>query len=322
MTPHFFHSDSPPSHRLRSRRILAGHPEIRALMAPNRYSSLWIAGLVGVQWLAAAVAADAAWWLIVLGAFCFGAYVSHALYVLIHECTHDLVFKSPRLNRLAGLACDLALAVPGAMAFRRYHLYHHRYLGRYDLDPDIVSALVARLIGHTPLRKAVWVFLLPLSQGLRPLKLKVLRQVPVWDRWIVANFVALALVDVLIAVFLGPQALAYLALSTLFALGLHPLGGRWIQEHYVTREGQDTYSYYGPLNKVCFNMGFHNEHHDFPSVPWNHLPQVRKLADEHYRGLKSYRSWTAVLLNFIFDPALSGYSRITHPARPASRQPV
>ena len=131
-----------------------------------------------------------------------------------------------------------------------------------------------------------------------------------WDVWIAANLAAVVLLDVAVFYFLGIKGLAYLALSTLFALGLHPLGGRWIQEHYTTEEGQETYSYDGILNRVCFNMGFHSEHHDFPNVPWNNLPKLTRVAPEFYRDLKSYRSWTWVLLNFIFNPAMSGYSRI------------
>src|SRR5207245_7373140 len=56
---------------------------------------------------------------------------------------------------------------------------------------------------------------------------------------------------------------------------------RWIQRHYMTAEGeQETFSYYGPLNRVAFNVGYHNEHHDFPSVPWNRLPEIRAIAPE------------------------------------------
>jgi sphingolipid delta-4 desaturase len=153
----------------------------------------------------------------------------------------------------------------------------------------------------------MWVALLGISQALRPLKVKGVKAL---DRWIVANILVVLVVNILFYLLLGPKALAYLALSTFFALGLHPVGGRWIQEHYETRPGQETYSYYGPLNRTCFNMGYHNEHHDFASIPWNNLPRLKRLAPEYYDSLKSYRSWTAVLLKFIFDPSMSTYSRV------------
>jgi sphingolipid delta-4 desaturase len=75
------------------------------------------------------------------------------------------------------------------------------------------------------------------------------------------------------------------------------------------------------LNKTCFNMGYHNEHHDFAGVPWNNLPKLRKLAPDYYDSLASYRSWTAVLLKFIFDPSMTTYSRVVRTGRdPASRR--
>lgn len=316
MKQDFTYSESLNFHTVRRREIVAKFPEVRELMVKNHSSALWIVALVLLQWAAAALADNANGWLLVLAAFAFGAFVNHALYVLMHECTHSLVFKTSGLNRLFGIVCDFALVLPSSMGFQRYHLYHHRYLGQYEMDPDIVSHGEARLIGNSAWRKLLWVFLLPISQALRPMKLKAIRGIPVWDPWIVLNFATQIVVCTLLVMVLGPKALAYLALSTLFALGLHPLGGRWIQEHHVTTEGQDTYSYYGPLNKVCFNMGFHNEHHDFPNVPWNNLPKVRRAAGEYYTGLKSYHSWIGVLRKFIFDPTMSGYSRIIHPATP------
>jgi sphingolipid delta-4 desaturase len=74
-------------------------------------------------------------------------------------------------------------------------------------------------------------------------------------------------------------------------------------------ENQETYSYYGPLNAVAFNVGYHNEHHDFPSVPWNRLPELKKAAPDYYDTLKSHHSWTKLFLRFLFDKNISLYSR-------------
>jgi len=60
---------------------------------------------------------------------------------------------------------------------------------------------------------------------------------------------------------------------------------------------------------VAFNVGFHNEHHDLPSVPWNRLPKVRNVAPEMYDRLTSHGSWTLVLLKFLFDSSVGLHSR-------------
>jgi sphingolipid delta-4 desaturase len=107
----------------------------------------------------------------------------------------------------------------------------------------------------------------------------------------------------------GWGALSYLIASFFFAVGLHPLGARWIQEHYLTSHPQETYSYYGPANVVAMNVGYHNEHHDFPSIPWNRLPRLKGAAPEYYEGLEYHGSWTGLLLRFVFDQELSLFSR-------------
>jgi sphingolipid delta-4 desaturase len=127
----------------------------------------------------------------------------------------------------------------------------------------------------------------------------------------VANVIFIIAVDALIWEFCGTTGLAYVLASTFFGIGLHPLGARWIQEHYTFTEGQETYSYYGILNRFAFNIGYHNEHHDLVKVPWVHLPKVKKMAPEFYDHLHAHRSLTGVLFQWLFNPNLDLYTRIT-----------
>jgi sphingolipid delta-4 desaturase len=97
------------------------------------------------------------------------------------------------------------------------------------------------------------------------------------------------------------------------------MSGHFIAEHYVFKEGQETYSYYGPLNKLAFNVGYHNEHHDFPSIPGYRLPQVKKIAPEYYENLAYHKSWTKVIYDFIFRADMSLFSRVKRKSEPAEQ---
>ena len=56
-------------------------------------------------------------------------------------------------------------------------------------------------------------------------------------------------------------------------------------------------------------MGYHNEHHDFPSIPWTRLPALKALAPEFYETLPSHPSWAMIIVNFILDPEVGIFAR-------------
>jgi sphingolipid delta-4 desaturase len=306
MKSDFLRSPDPPPHRERTLRILAAHPEVRRLIGTNPASLAIVTAGVALQVALAFLLRAQAWWLVVAAAMLGGAFVSHALWVMIHECTHNLLFRGPKKNAFAAIFANLPHVLPSAVSFQRYHLKHHGYQGVYELDADLPNRWEARLIGHSPLGKAIWMLLFPIFQITRPPRLREIRPV---DGWVAANFLVQLAFDVAVYAWLGPKAFFYLLFSTFFGLGLHPLGARWIQEHYLTGGEQETFSYYGPLNRVAFNVGYHNEHHDFPSVPWNRLPRIRETAPEAYDGLVFHRSWSALLLRFLRDPSVTLFSR-------------
>ena len=302
-------------HVVRCREIIQKHPEISDLMGRNPYTAVILFGLVGLQIGLAAWMGSLGmeyWWLALLLAYCVGAFANHSLYVVIHEATHNMIFRKRMLNRWMAVIADFPNAIPGAMGFHTYHLKHHAHLGDYENDTDLATHWEARLVGNSSWRKAIWLALFPVFQVFRTFRLG---HVNTWTEWMIINIVAVFAFDFAIVYFFGWAALFYTFFSMMFALGLHPLGARWIQEHYTLDDDQETYSYYGPLNFLALNMGYHNEHHDFPSIPWNRLPEVKRLAPEYYDNLKFHPSWSGLLLQFIFNPEYSLYSRVKRDKR-------
>ena len=282
-------------------------------MGKNPVTFLAILGLVGGMIIGAYFVRDTSWWIVLAAAYLLGAFANHALFVMIHECTHNLLFKKKFLNLAAAIVANLPHTLPSAISFVRYHIKHHSFQGVHELDGDLPDYWEAKLINHSFFGKALWLLFFPVFQAIRIVRLKEIKPV---DGWIIANWVAQVSFNVAIWMFFGPKAFVFLLLSFFFSVGLHPLGARWIQEHYLTLdEKQETYSYYGPLNAVAFNVGFHNEHHDFPSIPWNKLPDLKKNAPEYYDSLKSYNSWTKLFFRFLFDKNISLYMRILRQER-------
>lgn len=303
-----FRTETEP-HQARRNALLKKYPEARKLFGNNIMSAVWLVSIFLLQVaLAATVFPSFGWVGVLVAALAVGAVANHALFVLVHEAAHNLIFKSTAANRWAGIFANFAQGIPSAMAFRTYHLSHHKYQGILDLDADLPGPTEAKLIGANPVSKGLWLFSFLIIQGfVRPARLT---QINLWNGWVVTNLLLQIAFNVAIALAFGWQALAYLLISTWFAVGLHPLGARWVQEHFIFKEGQETYSYYGSFNKVMFNVGYHNEHHDLMTIPWNNLPKLRTMAPEFYNTLYFHTSYWKLLSQFLFDPKINAFSRV------------
>lgn len=310
----FVVTEQPNPHTKRGRELVERHPELRRFFAPHPASAAYLASLVVLQLAVAYLVRDARWPWVLLAAYMVGAFASHALFVLIHDATHNLIVRETWRNRLLGILCNVGQGFPSAMSFRTYHLLHHSHLDEYDFDADLAFRWEARFVGNSPIRKAVWLLCFAAIEIVRPLHIRR----PLADPWVLGNVAVIVATDLLVWYWCGPAGLAYVLLSTFFGIGLHPLGARWIQEHYTVVPGQETYSYYGILNRLAFNIGYHNEHHDLVRVPWVHLPKVRALAPEFYDHLYAHRSLTRVLLLWVFDRRLDLYTRITRERKVAA----
>lgn len=303
----FTYTDKPHPHYERTRLLLKAHPEVRTLIGHNPWTFAITVFVVGLQLTLAYLLKDAPWWAILLVAYGIGAFATHALFVIIHEAGHDLVFKKRWANRLTAILADMGHLIPSSISFGIYHQKHHTYFSTYEGDADVAYKAEARLIGSSFVMKALWLLFFPVVEGLRPLRLK---GIPFFTRWTLINWILVFAFDAALIYFLGPKAALYMLLSLVFGIGLHPVGARWIQEHYLVAAPQETYSYYGPVNRINLNIGYHNEHHDVPSIPWNRLPELKKMAPEFYEPLYAHHSYAKLLWRFLTDKELTLFSRI------------
>ncbi|VDD90321.1 unnamed protein product [Enterobius vermicularis] len=203
------------------------------------------------------------------------------------------------------------MLVPMSVSFKKYHDEHHRYMGitllkcEDILDTDIPTEFETQVFRGL-FGKLIWMFLQPLFYGIRPF---VTYKKAVTDFELI-NLIFQLIVDYFVIVYLGPKAVAFLLGGFLIGTGIHPLSGHYISDHYTFKPGQETYSYYGPINLVTFNVGHHIEHHDFPFICGANLPRIRKIAPEYYANFLNHKSWVYLLYSFIVDPKITLHSRV------------
>lgn len=299
-------------HASRRQQILQKYPQIKKLFGTDPRFKYEAGFLVLLQIISMYFLQDKSWPVVILAAYFFGGVINHALMLAVHEIAHNLAFGHcrPLANRIFGYFCNLPIGLPMSISFKKYHLEHHRYQGDEVIDTDLPTLLEAKLF-NTALGKLFWVILQPFFYIFRPL---IVNPKPPNKMELINTAIQLVF-NTIIVYFFGWKMMIYLVAGSLLAMGFHPVAGHFISEHYMFAKGFETYSYYGPLNLVTFNVGYHNEHHDFPAIPGSRLPEVRKIAPEFYDTMPHHNSWVRVIYDFITDPAVGPYARIKRKTR-------
>ena len=281
----YLFTDQP--HIDRRLQILKKHPDVRKLMGHDHATTAIVTAEVLAQFLIAYILRDSPWSSIFIVAYCLGGTINHSLSLSFHEIGHNLAAGNgrPYVNRWIGFFGNLPIGLPSSISFKKYHNDHHKFLGDYQFDPDIPHELEAWAFNHR-IGRFIWLLLQPLTYSIRPF----IRNPTPPIYWEYVNALVQICFDGIWIYFFGLKSFLYFILSSLLGLGLNPLGGHFISEHYMFVKNYETYSYYGPLNVLTFNVGYHNEHHDFPNIPWTKLPALKKLAPEYYDSMPMHQS--------------------------------
>jgi sphingolipid delta-4 desaturase len=177
------------------------------------------------------------------------------------------------VNKVMAVLCNIPMGFPSALSFGKHHADHHNYLGEQNKDPDLPTVLESRLSRH-PLFKVFFWSWLSLFYAFRHM-LCYNRKISLDE---VVNYIVIIIFDYFVFKYWGGGALLYLLISAFLSIGPHPAAIHVLAEHFEFVAGLETYDYFGVWNVMNLNLGYHIEHHDFPTCPWYNLPEVRRIG--------------------------------------------
>jgi len=282
--------------------------ELKRLSAP---SDLRGAGRIALHLLllvgAGALVAEASGWLLLPAMLLLGV-VQVTLFAPVHETMHLTAFASRRANAVVGwlAACPSLLNWHYYAAF---HLAHHRHTQDPARDPELtppaprdLSAYLARVSGLNFWRARLQV----IADSWRG-DLSAYPYIAAKDRAAVMRSVramtilvgALALAAAArwgwwapLAFWIGPQLLAQ-PLLRLYLLTEHTgctLDGDGLTNTRTTLTGP-------ALRLLMWNMGYHAEHHLFPSIPFHRLAEAHRALRGRLGVIqRGYAPWHAAYL--------------------------
>jgi len=304
-------------HQRRRQAIQQEFPEVLKLVGPDSRTQYYAYVLLIIQVTLAYMVKDSFLGAIILG-FTISPYMGFAVLTLIHEVSHSLVFAYPLYDRLLGIFTNVVFLAPVSEVFRQHHNMHHSHLGDVKKDVDVPGEREMKVIGNSSVLKTAWlifsVFILPVRS---------MKKLPVyWSLLMALNWVVCLSFTFTVFYFSKP-AFIYLFMGMVLSQSMHPANARQVQKHIklYSTEGEkndnantplherkvNTFSYYGGLNFLTLNVGFHVEHHDFGNIAWTRLPELRRIAGEKwYPSNNAYQSrGFREIFTFITNPKIS-----------------
>lgn len=223
------------------------------------------------------------------------------LFTLEHECTHKTPFKSESLNEWVGWATGLLIIQP-FLAFRYFHLAHHRHTNDPEHDPELSGLPKPR-----DWRAFLW-HLSSIGYWMDKARLLFQHGFGVIDQPYLPEGTharlrgeALGMLAIYAAVFVFSITVSPLLLW----LWLIPLavGFPFLRLYLLAEHGRCPFvadmfvntrtTYTSALVRfLAWNMPFHAEHHVYPQVPFYRIPEFHDLIRDQLRSTApGYRSF-------------------------------
>ena len=231
-------------------------------------------------------------------------------------------------NRILGFVANLPLCIPSSVTFKKYHIDHHKWVKIVGLWTDFHRETPPFTTSIDFKAMILWTRIYPPTSRLGCFNLVLAKSSTSWlnhcctlfvrfcayrnrtrcSKWLIwpsnwpsmrwsstfsvwnHSFISsLVLHSALDSIQFQDISFRVRRTKHLLSSAMH-FAYSFALEHYIFVEGYETYSYYGPLNYITYNVGYHNERkdldltlsktnsspldHDFPNIPGYALPKV------------------------------------------------
>jgi fatty acid desaturase len=280
---------SPPAN---PHQILAATDLAQLNQRSNWAGGIQFLGHLGTIALSGALWMTAPPWLAIPALVLYGTSLA-MMFCALHECSHRTAFAHPRLNDAIAWIAGL-LSFYNSTFYRRYHKWHHRYTQIPGKDPELDEpkpttgwAYIWHLsgiswwIGHVQVALGQLASCYFLPEGSHA---EVIRS----TRWQLATY---ALIGGVTAWLGHPTGLLTLWILPL-AVGQPVLRFVLLAEHTGCPQEDNpltntrTTLTLFPLRWLMWNMPFHAEHHLYPSIPFQALPQVHEHLNHYFEKVE------------------------------------
>ena len=223
----------------------------------------------------------------------------------MHHHTHVPIFKSTKLNRIYEIFVSMTTSIPFQL-WKYLHLTHHRFNNDKKKDGVVKDPLSFYRYGKDNERENFWSYVVlglyrdfsgessrdTLETCSTKFDLKEIDKLKIEKMFIMLYFLTILVVSWTYFIYY-----VLVVLLTLFANNANSYG-----EHYLATDHAnfrcDSIGSYGKLfNFLCFNSGYHQEHHVKPSLHWTRLSELTHTLPDSRKTINGLYIFNAPLLD-------------------------
>jgi beta-carotene/zeaxanthin 4-ketolase len=249
--------EQPQSHQIKFTPILKNKSPFKGLFIAIVIISVWAVSLV----LLLSLDISKLNFLILLPVIIWQTFLYTGLFITSHDAMHGVVFpQNPKINHITGtLTLSLYGLLPYKKLLKKHWLHHHNPASQ--IDPDFHNGKHKNFFAwYLHFMKSYW------SWG------QIIALTTIYNFF---KYVFHIPSDNLTYFWVIPSLLSSLQLFYFGTFLPHsePVGGYIHPHHALTIDRPIWWSFI-----TCYHFGYHEEHHEYPHVPWWQLPEIYKIS--------------------------------------------